>query len=230
MSQETVALLKKNSHQIGALFSFDLNGNGSVVSDCSAENKDLNQIDLKDTASYEKYSQQFRREAGAHAAVGGYLEVRVIYEPKALFKKEEEPRNIHLGIDVSTDAGVGIFAPLDGTIHSFANNDFEGDYGPCIILQHKIDGAIFHTLYGHLSLDSLNGLWVGRKFKKGEYLARIGNFPANGDWPPHLHFQLVIDMQDKNGDYPGVCTSSTLPYYQSNCPDPNLILRIDKLH
>lgn len=229
MSQDIIRLLQKNADQIGSVFSFDLNGKASVVSDCSADNSDLQGLNLRDTAAYEKYSKQFREKAGARAAVGGYLEKRVIYEPKALFKKEEEARNIHLGIDVSTDAGAALFAPLDGTIHSFANNDFEGDYGPCIILKHKIENTVFHTLYGHLSLDSLNGLWPGRKFEKGEYLARVGNFPANGDWPPHLHFQLVVDMQEKQGDYPGVCSASTLEFYKSNCPDPNLILQIDKL-
>lgn len=57
----------------------------------------------------------------------------------------------------------------------------------------------------------------------------IGHFgePAeNGDWPPHLHFQVIHDMEFKKGDYPGVCSISERERYLKNCPDPDLILKM----
>ena len=37
----------------------------------------------------------------------------------------------------------------------------------------------------------------------GQEIARLGDFPSNGDWPPHLHFQLITDLLDREGDFPG---------------------------
>ena len=119
-----------------------------------------------------------------------------------------------------------LFRSLDGTIHSFQNNTALGDYGPTIILAHEIEGIKFHTLYGHLSETSLNGKKIGDIVKKGEQIATLGLPPINGDYAPHLHFQIIIDMEGKTGDYPGVCGEKTLTFYEDNCPDPNLLLKI----
>jgi hypothetical protein len=55
----------------------------------------------------------------------------------------------------------------------------------------------------------------------------------NARWPPHLHFQIVIDMEipiaiGKKGDYPGVCKLSEKEKYLNNCLDPDLILQMMK--
>src|SRR5258708_19123945 len=96
------------------------------------------------------------------------------------------------------DEGSAIYAPLDGIVHSFRNNDVPLDDGPTIILQHTVehDGSslTFFTLYGHLSLDSLDGLYEGKPIAAGSVLARIGDYPINGGWPPHLHVQIMTDL------------------------------------
>jgi len=51
--------------------------------------------------------------------------------------------------------------------------------------------------------------------------------PINGDYAPHLHFQIIIDMEEKTGDYPGVCSENKLEFYKNNCPNPNLLLKIN---
>ena len=58
----------------------------------------------------------------------------------------------------------------------------------------------------------------------GSAFAQIGARPLNGNWPPHLHFQLVADMQGNRGDYPGVVRADELDYYRRNCPDPTSLL------
>lgn len=77
-----------------------------------------------------------------------------------------------------------------------------------------------------MSLDSLKDKSVGQKIAKGKQIATLGLTPVNGDYAPHLHFQIIIDMENKQGDYPGVCSSKTLAFYLQNCPDPNLLLKI----
>jgi murein DD-endopeptidase MepM/ murein hydrolase activator NlpD len=105
------------------------------------------------------------------------------------------------------------------------NNHF-GDYGATIILQHNIDTTSFHTLYGHVSLTDLQQLRIGQFITRGQCLAHIGAPHENGNWPPHLHFQIIEDMQLKEGDYPGVCKVSEKAYYLKNCPDADLVLQL----
>jgi len=41
-----------------------------------------------------------------------------------------------------------------------------------------------------------------------------------------LHFQIIKDIKDYKGDYPGVCAAKDLKYYKNNCPNPNLLLKL----
>jgi len=140
----------------------------------------------------------------------------------------EEPRRLHLGIDVWGPAGTRVMSPLDGIIHSFAFNNNDSDYGATLILTHQLAGIGFHTLYGHLSLNSLKNLYEGKNISKGEVIGEFGMRFENGNWPPHLHFQLIRDMQGWRGDYPGVCRFSERATWMANCPDPDLILQLNR--
>jgi 4-aminobutyrate aminotransferase-like enzyme/Ser/Thr protein kinase RdoA (MazF antagonist) len=165
------------------------------------------------------------KEEGAPLGVGRYDEARVLYTSEAFRTKEGEPRTVHLGIDLFVEAGTEIRAPLDGRVHSFAFNDRPLDYGPTILLEHETDeGDRFFTLYGHLSLDSLEGLARGSSVSRGDAIARVGSYPVNGNWPPHLHFQIVLDLLDKEGDFPGVAAPSERDLWLSLSPDPSRLL------
>jgi murein DD-endopeptidase MepM/ murein hydrolase activator NlpD len=137
-----------------------------------------------------------------------------------------EPRRLHLGIDIWGKPYTKVMAPLNGIVHSFAFNNTFGDYGATIILTHNLDGITFHSLYGHLSLNSLKNLYEGQNIKKGDVFTEFGIPFENGQWPPHLHCQLILDMQGMKGDYPGVCKYSEREMYLKNCPDPDLILNM----
>lgn len=193
----------------------------------SVTNTDLEGIKLETAKDYEFFIQNHLDQNNAKIAFGGYIETRNLYQRSSVFKNvNSEERNIHIGLDLWINQSASIHAVLDGTIHSFQNNTALGDYGPTIILEHEIDGLKFHTLYGHLSEDSLKNKKIGTKVQSGEQIATLGWSPVNGDYAPHLHFQIIIDMEGKKGDYPGVCNKNTLMYYQNNCPDPNLLLKI----
>ena len=193
----------------------------------SSENKQLN-FDVSSSSEWEIYIAQYLKEKKAKVAFGGYLERRNIYNRSEYFTKQskENQRNIHLGIDLWCDANTAILAVLEGEIHSFKNNINHGDYGPTIILKHTVDNRIFYSLYGHLSESSLNNLNIGDKVSQGEKIAVLGDNSVNGDYAPHLHFQLIIDMEGNQGDYPGVSSEKTLNFYKENCPNPNLLLKL----
>ena len=95
-----------------------------------------------------------------------------------------------------------------------------------IILRHEIENMVFYSLYGHLSLGSLEGLVIGNTFKQGDVLATLGTPEINVNYAPHLHFQLIQDMEGKKGDYPGVCNENRVAFYAKNCPNPNFLLKI----
>jgi murein DD-endopeptidase MepM/ murein hydrolase activator NlpD len=201
----------------------DLNAPAVWVPDLTAANPALHQLNLTDTAAFEAYifGEMARRQTPV--AVGGYAENRFLYQRSAHFQGEE-PRTVHLGVDVWAAAGTPVYAPLAGRLHSFANNDRFGDYGYTVIVAHELAGQSFYTLYGHLSARSM-GLWQpGRAVAAGELLAWLGPPAENGHWPPHLHFQIIADLQGSHGDYLGVARPSQAAAYLANCPDPNLIL------
>ena len=137
-----------------------------------------------------------------------------------------EPRRLHLGVDIWGPAGTRVMAPLDSIVHSFAFNNNDSDYGATLILSHNLEGVAFHTLYGHLSLNSIKNLTEGQRIQKGEVVAEFGMRFENGNWPPHLHFQVIEDMEHWKGDYPGVCRFSEREQWLGNSPDPNLILQL----
>lgn len=194
--------------------------------DFTAANKDLNAEILDDVNRFSGYVTQQLAQHQCQFGIGGYAEHRSIYARSAHFDTDEEPRRLHLGIDIWGAAGTLVYAPLNGEIHSFRFNDVYGDYGATIILRHQLAGHTFHTLYGHLSLADLEGLSVNDKVVAGQVLAHFGRIAENGHWPPHLHFQVIEDMEGKEGDYPGVCRYSEREKYLANCPDPNIILQM----
>ncbi|RAJ85971.1 peptidase M23-like protein [Chitinophaga dinghuensis] len=196
--------------------------------DFTRNNATLTPAILQDIDQFCRYIDHTLADNGYRLGIGGYGEHRTIYAVSPHFDAGEEPRRLHLGIDVWGLSGTPVFAPLNGHIHSFRFNDHFGDYGATIILQHQLDGYTFHTLYGHLSISNLKGLYENMPVTAGQQLAWFGLPPENGGWPPHLHFQIIEDMQAFRGDYPGVCRFSEREKYLRNCPDPDLIMQLNR--
>lgn len=195
--------------------------------DLSVTNTSLQLVDVSSSEKLEVYINNHIASKNAKVAFGGYLETRNIYQRSSYFKDSslETERNMHLGLDLWISAETPVYSPLHGVVHSFKNNTNFGDYGPTIILKHEIQGISFYTLYGHLSLASIQNLKVGNAFKQGDQIATLGDASINGDYPPHLHFQIIRDIQDYVGDYPGVSSKQDLEFYRANCPDPNVLLQ-----
>lgn len=227
MSQSSLlSVLQAQAAAIGPVLPVDLDAATVCRLDLTARNTMLAQADLRDTAAFGALLQLQLQQQGATIGVGGYLEDRIIYRRSHHFDAVAEKRSIHLGIDIWLPAHTPVLAPLPARVHSFQDNDHFGDYGPTIILAHELAGHTCYTLYGHLSRASLQGLAVGQVLARGQAFAQVGPYPENGDWPPHLHFQLLTDLLGLRGDFPGVCTPREQEKYARICPDPNLILKI----
>lgn len=223
--------IEKNKGDFGKVVDADLVNDKKIVLDLSVGSLDLgNNPNFEDAEKFDVLVDRLMYDAGVEISIGKYNEVRPIYTSDAyIVAGNEGPqwRTIHVGIDVFMAAGTPVYAPLAGKIHSFNNNAADRDYGPTIILEHQVnDDLTFYTLYGHLGLKSLDGLSVGMSFEKGQQIATIGPRPINGDWPPHLHFQIILDMLGKKGDFPAVAFPHEQAIWTSLCPNPNLLIGI----
>lgn len=221
------SLLLRHQASFGPVLPVDLNGPGVARLDFSAQNPRLATADLRSTADFDQLVNDMLAEQHASIGIGGYLENRVIYRRSLHFGPGEAPeaRSLHLGVDVWLPAGTPVLAPLPATIHSLCDNDNFGDYGPTVVLEHELEGTVFYSLYGHLSRAEWRRLRAGQQLEKGEAFATVGPFPENGDWPAHLHFQLMADMQGRVGDFPGVARPSEKAEWAALCPDANLVLQ-----
>jgi murein DD-endopeptidase MepM/ murein hydrolase activator NlpD len=192
--------------------------------DLGPNNQELQSIDLKDTSAFESYL--FEQVLRGQVGIGGFFENRSIYRRSAHFGGAEA-RSLHLGLDIWAPAGTMVHAPLKAIVHSLADNQGFGNYGPTLILEHRQAPLTFYSLYGHMS-SSIFGKWEkGNHVVEGETLGEIGNYPENGDWPPHLHWQVMTDMLGKEGDFPGVAEPTKAAYYQQLCINPRLLLRLE---
>lgn len=200
---------------------------GYIKLDLSVHNKELSGFDITDPLQCQDYidSQLFKYRA--QIGFGGYLEERNLYKNSPNFQETGvEERNIHLGTDIWAPAGTSVLTPLDAHVYSVRDNKGPGNYGPTAILRHATSEITFYSLYGHLSWQSIKELKPGQALKAGELVGRFGSPEENGHYAPHLHFQLILKLEDNTGDYPGVCAQSSLNFYRSNCPDPNLLIKI----
>ncbi len=226
--QDLTKILTENRNNLSPILGYSLAQKEVVELDLSIENQELQTIGLS------AYIQKMLKNG--EIGIGGYGEHRAIYNSSTHFSGDE--RCIHLGIDIWAEAETVICAPLKGKVHSFANNQNDKDYGPTIILEHRVsdflkaifaeknteNDLVFYTLYGHLTTDSVKYIQVGQSIKKGEPFCHIGFEHENGGWHPHLHLQLISDMQGKKGDFAGVASRAAAPQLLAHCPDARLLI------
>jgi 4-aminobutyrate aminotransferase-like enzyme/Ser/Thr protein kinase RdoA (MazF antagonist) len=232
--ETVVRWLCDHRDQVGPVVEPDLNGNEVLFFDLSVGSLELGNLEvLSDARRFTDLLFGRMRGSGATVGIAQYNEARPVYTSEPFRSPSDEIeswRTVHLGIDLFEEPGSPVFAPLDGAVHSFQDNAAPLDYGPTIILEHSMgEGrSKFYTLYGHLTSDSLEGLQPARKVAKGSRIGRIGNFPGNGGWPPHVHFQIICDLLGRKGDFPGVAPPEDRELWLSLCPDPNLVLGIEE--
>ncbi|MBL7702480.1 MAG: peptidoglycan DD-metalloendopeptidase family protein [Ferruginibacter sp.] len=225
MISELENVLTKNRADFHPVIKFNSAKEKLFQFDFTDNNKILGASEIADTNLFIDYVNRTLKGNDAHYGIGGYKENRKLYRRSELFAGEEA-RSLHLGVDIWGPAGTPVYAPFGGMVHSFAYNEGFGDYGATIILLHQLQTISFHTLYGHLSLKDISTLQEGEYINRGQVIGHFGEPAENGNWPPHLHFQIIKDMNLLEGDYPGVCKLSERELYEANCPDPDLILNM----
>ncbi len=239
--QPIIEVFQKNNHGFHPVVPFAPATDKLIQMDISESNNELTTAITGNTPAFCTYIEKKLADQNARYGIGGYNELRNVYSQNTLFGKDdipssaakkgpkpEEPRRLHIGKDIWGKAGTPVHLFMGGLIHSFKYNSQEGDYGATIIMLHQLDAKSFCTLYGHLSLADLKNISIGQFITRGEKIGHFGEPHENGNWPPHLHFQVIVDIEQKEGDYPGVCKYSEREKYLYNCPDPEWILQLEQ--
>ena len=230
MSVPLQKILEANRTQFHSVVPFDPARHKLVALDLSG-NQEITDYMVNDTTAFSQYINSKLEEAGATYGIGGYNEHRSLYSRSRVFDAANdgaEPRRLHLGTDIWGKQYTSVSAPLDGVVHSFGFNEGYGNYGTTIILSHRLNNITFFTLYGHLSRNYIKNMQEGDNIEKGQVFAEFGIPSDNGEWPPHLHIQIIGELDGWSGDYPGVCRFSERDAYLSNCPDPDLVLNLNQ--
>lgn len=158
------------------------------------------------------------QQAGKTVAYGGYCEERDFYLKSPLFSGER--RTFHLGIDVWLPIGHPVYSAKPAKVYGKAYNSLFLDYGYTVILEHDHEDENVFSLYGHLSQKDFDKINIGDDVRPGDVIGYVGDETQNGGWAPHLHFQLIKDLEGNIFDYPGVCHNAKSETYVKNCPDP----------
>jgi 4-aminobutyrate aminotransferase-like enzyme/Ser/Thr protein kinase RdoA (MazF antagonist) len=221
--------LRSQTAGFGPLLEPDPRASRRVVCDLGVGSADAGTpATWSDLARFSRDIRDRLTAAGAPVGVGRYDEVRGVYASDSFSKPGNDGpawRTVHLGLDLFVDPGTAVRAPLAGVVHSVADNAAPLDYGPTVVLEHEAGegGPHFFTLYGHLMRASVASLRAGDRVAAGNTIARVGTPEENGGWPPHLHFQVVTDLLDRQGDFPGVADPAERIVWLSLAPDPNLV-------
>ncbi len=219
----------ENEFSISQLFP-SRNCSECLAIDLSVSSKWLGHLsDFADFDLFQFKINRLQKTVPEKIIAGGYLEPRMVYATDAYEKlgnKGKESRTVHLGIDFWLPPKTPVHAVLDGEIVAAVNDAGDKEYGGLIILKHQINEFCFFSLYGHLSVKSATSRKAGERIKQGELIAYIGDFPENGNWPPHLHFELMLSMLDYKVDFPGVAYKNELEVWKSICPDPNSLFKL----
>ena len=218
----------ENRFSVTDLFSF-IKKNKLYKIDLSVGSKWIGgRNEIEDLELFQHKIEKLQKKYPDKIITGGYLEPRSIYSSNSYEKignYGDESRTIHLGLDFWLPPGTKVNSMFDGEIVVAVNDKGHKEYGGLLILKHNIQDLEFYTLYGHNTVESVLKNKVGSKVKKGDVIAEIGNYPENGNWAPHLHFQIILSMLNYKIDYPGVCYFNQMEIWKDLCPDPNLLFK-----
>ena len=137
-------------------------------------------------------------------------------------------RTRHIAVDLFAPVGTAVHAPLAGQVVQARWIPDRLDYGGLVVLRHCTDtGDTFDTLYGHLARASVEALHPGQRIEAGAAFALFGDRHENGDWPPHVHVQLLVEDVSKPGDTPqGSVAPGEFVARTALCPCPAALLNL----
>jgi len=107
----------------------------------------------------------------------------------------------HEGLDIRAPEGTVITACADGVVFQTSSQISLGlghAYGNHVRLRHEVEGAVYHTIYAHLSVIYSAALVVGGQMVRGQKIGEAGN--TGNSRGPHLHLTLKKEGSTAAGE------------------------------
>lgn len=218
--------LERNAHAFSPVVRPAVAKPTVLALDLTAHGPDAQAWATLDAAGAEALVDQRVAENGADFAIGLYGEDRVIYKGDAFETASPGARRtVHIGVDIFAPAHEPVHAPFSGKVAFIYDDAVPFGFGPTVLLEHATDeGDVFWTLYGHLSRESVARLSIGQTIGVGEAFCAFGAASENGNWSPHLHFQIVTDHLGLEARMHGVGVRRHWQVWRAVSPDPSVIL------
>ncbi|WP_281930391.1 aminotransferase class III-fold pyridoxal phosphate-dependent enzyme [Roseibium album] len=218
--------LERNAHDFASVVKPENARPGAVVFDFTANASYAAELSRFDGPQFDRFCEDAISDAGADFGIGVYGEDRTVYKSDAFeMANPSIRRSVHLGIDIFAPDCEPVYAPFAGKVAFFHDDAVSNGFGPTVLLEHETDeGDVFWTLYGHLSRRGCEKLTIGQTVETGEAFAEFGPRPENGEWPPHLHFQIVTDHLGLEARMHGVGVRRQWAVWRDISPDPSVIL------
>ncbi|MBZ7926754.1 aminotransferase class III-fold pyridoxal phosphate-dependent enzyme [Ensifer adhaerens] len=223
---EVVRWLERNAHEFAPIVRPSVKKPKVKVFDFSAAGPEAAQWSSLNAAEADARIAAQIGSDGATFGIGLYGEDRGIYQGDAYATAiEGARRSVHLGVDIFAPADEPVSASFAGKVAFIHDDAVAHGFGPTVLLEHDIENGVrFWTLYGHLSRDSIAKLSEGQAIAKGEVFAAFGAADENGNWAPHLHFQVVTDHLGLGGRMHGVGVGDQWEVWREVSPDPSVVL------
>jgi murein DD-endopeptidase MepM/ murein hydrolase activator NlpD len=104
-----------------------------------------------------------------------------------VFSDTMQDWRVHLGIDISTEAGAQVFAAADGQVSQIWEDPM---MGTCIALTHTGDCV---TVYKNLAREVAAGIEVGGEVQAGQLIGAVGDTAVlELAEEPHLHMEMTV--------------------------------------
>jgi 4-aminobutyrate aminotransferase-like enzyme len=216
-----------NNHRFGPVVAAPLGSKHVAILDASLEPERLSHPSHDGGENLTLWWRAIQVRVAPRIGIGRYAEDRGIYDRPGE-ARDDKARKIHHAIDIFLAAGTDVLCPFPATIEDFGYDAEHHGFGGIVILRHETDdGTPFWTFYGHLAPAGLANLQRGQRVAPGAVIGRLAAEAENGDWPPHLHFQLMAHLMGwKAVEVNGLSRADQWELWREICPDPNIILGI----
>ncbi len=105
-----------------------------------------------------------------------------------VFSNTMEDYRVHLGVDITADAGTPVYAAADGTVEVV---EFDPMMGQTVIIAHA-DG--YKTIYRNMQTAIPDEIKAGASVKAGDRIGAVGDTAlVEISEEPHLHFEIHKD-------------------------------------
>ena len=181
----------------------DISSNSSLLSELSAQEKQLNADIQKKVDELNKQQEANKGNTSSGSTVGtgnlvwpSYCTYITSRQGPRIHPVTGEYKN-HGGTDIGASYGSAIYAADSGTVVR-SSDGWNGGWGNYVMIDH---GNGMQTLYAHMSSRAVS---VGQTVSRGQTIGYVGSTGMSTG--PHLHFEMYINGSriDPQTRYPGV--------------------------